>query len=37
MRLIPLIPLFATLPGLVCAYLLFMPEIKANRRQPQQA
>jgi lipopolysaccharide export system permease protein len=36
-RLIPLIPLFATLPGLICAYLLFVPEIKANRRQPRPA
>ncbi|MDE7546718.1 LPS export ABC transporter permease LptF [Acetobacter fabarum] len=36
-RLIPLIPFFATLPGLICAYLLFVPEIKANRRQLRQA
>ncbi|WP_338331553.1 LPS export ABC transporter permease LptF [Acetobacter sp. LMG 32666] len=31
-RLLPLIPLLATLPGLVCAYVLFMPEIKTSRR-----
>ena len=36
-RLLPLIPLLATLPGLVCAYLLFVPEIKANRLLRQQA
>lgn len=36
-QLIPLIPLLATLPGIICAYLLFVPEIKANRRQPRQA
>lgn len=36
-RLIPLIPLLAILPGLVCSYLLFAPEIKTSRLLRQQA
>lgn len=35
--LIPLIPLLAVLPGLVCSYLLFAPEIKIFRLLRQQA
>ncbi|MBS0964809.1 LPS export ABC transporter permease LptF [Acetobacter okinawensis] len=35
--LIPLIPLLAILPGLVCSYLLFAPEIKIFLRLRQQA
>lgn len=37
MGLIPLIPLVAILPGLVCSYLLFAPEIKTYLRSRRQA
>ncbi len=36
-RLIPLMPLLAILPGLVCSYLLFAREIKASLRLRRQA
>ncbi|MFT9024996.1 LPS export ABC transporter permease LptF [Acetobacter indonesiensis] len=35
MALIPLIPLIALLPGIVCSVILFGPELKAARAQPR--
>lgn len=37
MRLIPLIPLVAILPGVICSYLLFAPEVKTSLRVRKQA
>ncbi|MGG6428635.1 LPS export ABC transporter permease LptF [Acetobacter ghanensis] len=37
MRLIPLIPLVAILPGVICSYLLFAPEVKTSLRMRKQA
>ncbi|GAN70339.1 LPS export ABC transporter permease LptF [Acetobacter syzygii] len=37
MGLIPLIPLVAILPGLVCSYMLFAPEVKTYLRLRRQA
>ncbi|MFT9400110.1 LPS export ABC transporter permease LptF [Acetobacter sp.] len=37
MALIPLIPLLAVLPGVVCSVILFGPELRAGRNQPHTA
>lgn len=37
MRLIPLIPLVAIMPGVICSYLLFAPEVKTSLRVRKQA
>ncbi|OUJ04493.1 transporter [Acetobacter cibinongensis] len=37
MALIPLIPLLAILPGIVCSAILFGPELRTGRNQPRAA